>query len=367
MTSERAAECLAFNMVTNCTPLQKMSLCRKLGSVSNILERRKEAEGILGKDFRINGKPVSSDSLEHRGMEELALCRERGIRVLTIDSDEYPPRLRTVEDPPLVLYVRGRAELLYAEYPVAVVGARKASNMSINMAYVIARDLGELGVTVVSGLAAGIDYYAHKGALDSGGNTVAVLGNGIDVVYPGSNADLYERVIREGALVSEFPLGTGPLKYNFPRRNRVISGLSLGTVVVEASSRSGALITASYAVDEGREVMALPGRAGSEPFAGNNSLIREGAHLVESACDVLRILGLECEGRAEDKKLPFSPLECNILRVIGDERVSIEDIERFLDDPLPKITSALALLELRGAVMQYPGKIFMRVYNNGNQ
>jgi DNA processing protein len=214
---------------------------------------------------------------------------------------------------------------------------------------------------VVSGLASGIDYYAHKGALDGGGKTIAVLGNGIDVVYPKSNRDMYTRIAEEGLLLSEFPVGTRPLKYNFPKRNRIISGLSRGILVVEASMKSGALITANFALDQGREVMAIPGRAGSSSFYGNNHMIKEGAHLVEDAEDVCSILGFQYARVEENKSLPFSQLECNILNVIGDDLVSIDDIERNLQRPIAKIAAALTMLELKGAIIQYPGKIFTKV------
>jgi DNA processing protein len=176
---------------------------------------------------------------------------------------------------------------------------------------------------------------------------------------------MYKQIEKKGLLLSEFPLGTEPLKYNFPKRNRIISGLAKGTLVVEASSRSGALITAGYALDQGREVMALPGRAGSESFSGNNRLIKEGAHLVENAEEICAILGYEYEDSTMNKTLPFTALECNILSVIGDDLVGIEDIERNLECPISKIASTLTMLELKGAVIQYPGKNYSRVNSYG--
>ncbi len=353
---------LAINRVTNYTPRQKFLLYGQYGSGTVVLKRRGEAEALFAKAFKINGESFERSTVLRYAGKELNFCTSHSIDVIGIHSNLYPDCLRNVDDPPLVLFAKGNASLLRKTNAVAIVGARRASNRSITMAYSLARAIGKSGTLVISGLAAGIDYYAHKGAVDGKGGTIAVLGNGIDVVYPKSNADMYEAVMQTGLIVSEFPLGTGPLKFHFPRRNRIISGLSLGTVVVEASGNSGALITATFALEQGREVMAVPGSAGSESFEGNNRLIREGAHLVESAEEVLDILGIDYDGnRPSEKKLPFSPLECNILRVIGDDRASIEEIEGVLDDPVSHISSALTKLELSGAVVQHPGKIYSRV------
>ena len=251
----------------------------------------------------------------------------------------------------------------------------------------MAGDLSRAGAVVVSGLASGVDAYAHRGALETGGATIAVLGNGLDVVYPKENAELYDMVARRGCLLSEYPLGTGPLKQNFPRRNRIISGLSAGVVVIEAGESSGALITAAHARAQGRVVMALPGKAGSVNFSGNNRLIKEGARLVEDASDVLACIE---EARVGSGKPPGGPAGCGsrghashpdragvgkkraaafegvsplsgaILRAIGDDMVHIDAIERMLGGVVSDIASELTLLELRGLVVQHPGKIYSR-------
>jgi DNA processing protein len=324
-----------------------------------------EAESIYHKPFKINGERLRIESARRRAEWELDFCSERGIQILQIGQRPYPEYLAAIDDPPLLLFANGETQLLGEELLFAIVGARKASNSSINRAFSIARDLSRSGLVIVSGLASGIDYYAHKGALDSGGKTVAILGNGINVVYPKANRDMYEAIGKEGLMLSEFPIGTEPLKYNFPKRNRIISGLSRGILVVEASARSGALITAGYALDQGREVMALPGKAGSDSFSGNNHIIKEGAHLVEDAVDICALFGIQCSNIRDNKTLPFSSLECNILTVMGDDLVSIEDIERNLETPVSKIASALTHLELKGAVVQYPGKHFTRVHEHG--
>lgn len=387
MDREEILATLVYNRVSNYTPVQKYRLYKRFGSVGRLLSERREAESVYNKSLKIDGEQLDMLKMRKRAESEHAFCQDHGIVILTLSHSSYPEYLRHIDDPPLLLFGHGRIELLENSVLFGIVGARRASNRSISRGYAIARDLARNGVTVVSGLATGIDYYAHKGALDGCGDTVAVLGNGIDVVYPKSNGDMYERIKSKGLLLSEFPIGTGPLKYNFPKRNRIISGIACGVLVAEASIKSGALITAQYALDQGREVMALPGGAGSDSFQGNNRLIKEGAHLVEDAEDICAILGVEYRklkgivslqendagvaslgtGSGAHNTLHLSPLECTILSVIGDDMVSIEDIEKNLRGPISKIASALTMLEIKGAVIQYPGKNFARVEEHGKR
>jgi len=368
MNREEILNMMILNRVTNYTPVQKFRLYERYKSASSIFSRRQEAESLSHKPFKINGEHLTLEGIRNSVQREMRFCDENDISILDIGYSSYPGVLKNIDDPPLLLYAQGRVDLLNQVNAVGVVGARKASNMSINLAYSIARDLARAEFIVVSGLASGIDFYSHKGALDGNGCTIAVLGNGIDIVYPKANRSMYEGIRKKGLLLSEFPIGTKPLKYNFPKRNRILSGLCLGTVIIEASAHSGALITADYALDQGREVMALPGKAGSESFEGNNRLIKEGAHLVENAADIVEILGFDFEYKGnKKKKLPFSLLEYNILKVIGDEKVSIEEMESILEDSVSKIASALTMLELKGAVIQYPGKIYSRVSGNGKR
>ena len=380
MSVEETKALLLLNRVTNYTARQKFELHGRFGSALGILESRVEAEAPYRKSFKINGKVLIVDEAMESVEKEYGLCAEQGIEILTISGDSYPARLKDIGDPPLVLFSKGKVELLARETTVAVVGARRASNAGFTVAYRMAEELSRAGVTVVSGLASGVDYYVHRGVLEAGGATVAVLGNGIDIEYPRENAEMYAKIGRQGCLLSEYPVGTQPLKQNFPRRNRVISGLSVGVVVVEAGESSGALITARHAREQRRVIMALPGTAGSPYFAGNNNLIKEGARLVEDASDVLALLGREWEGKEKNagavkKRRPasrsraenaaarggFSPLSDAILRVIGHETVNIETIERILGNPVSKIASELMLLELKGVVVQHPGKNFSRV------
>lgn len=293
--------------------------------------------------------------------DEIALIEKAGARVVAFTDAGYPPLLREINDPPVMLYVKG--ELPDFESPaVAVVGTRHPSHYGLKMSEVIARDLAYSGVTVVSGMARGCDTAAHKGALFAKGRTIAVLGTGVDVPYPGENAKLYAQILEAGAVVSEFPMSTPPAPYNFPKRNRIISGLSLGVVVVEAPLRSGALQTARLALDYNRDVFAVPGPVTSPKSMGTNRLIKEGAMLVETAADVLGALNITGESRAAAGTEP--------LALSGDERVVWDSIK---DDPVhidaiisatglsAPVASALLLdMELRGLVVQTPGMCFLR-------
>ena len=366
MNDDERLALIVFNRVTNYSPKHKFDLFERYKSASKILSEKTEAESVIQKPFKINGKPLDIEKEKKSAHAELDFYRENEIDIICLNDSKYPARLKYIYDPPVVLFARGRTELLSSKHTVGIVGSRKASNAGITVAYSVSRDLSNAGAVVVSGLASGIDFYAHKGALEGRASTVAVLGNGIDVVYPKDNEDMYEKVIKKGAVVTEFPAGTSPFKYNFPKRNRIISGLSLGVAVVEASKNSGALITANYALDHGREVMAFPGIAASGSSVGSNGLIKEGAHLVENASDILSVLGIDHSNDKLNVESSCSQTERDILTVIGDTKVSLEEIESVLKAPVSKIASALMLLELKGAVVQHPGKIFSKVYRHGS-
>jgi DNA processing protein len=358
--SDHLVHLLMLNRVTNLSPGEKCTVYRELGAFWSC--RPGKVKDLIKRDLRVNGKPLDVRELEKQVSQELVYCSNHGVHVVPVDDPAYPEMLANIFDPPLVLFAVGRVELLKNAAAAAVVGSRKPSNFSINLAYAIARDLAEAGLTVVSGLASGIDCYAHRGALDAEGDTIAVLGNGIDRVYPLENRKLFGRVSERGLLVSELPVGARPMKHHFPMRNRIISGLCAGTVVIEAAARSGALITAGLAMEQGRDVMAVPGKAGSDAFSGNHKLICDGASLVQNAADVGRILGIDVETRIDTgKKLSFSDMERDILGVIGDDRVRIDVISRQISEPVNRVVSTLTLLELKGAVMQYPGKFYARV------
>jgi DNA processing protein len=279
----------------------------------------------------------------------------RPARVVRRDAPEYPTWLARIHDPPDRLWVRGRLFPDEGERAVAIVGARAATPLGRSFARVLAKDLARAGLTIVSGLARGIDAAAHLGALEGDGRTVAVLGSGIDRPYPRENAALAEAIAARGALVSEFPPGTEPWKGNFPRRNRTIAGWSRLVVVVEAGERSGALITARAALDEGRDVMAVPGHPSVPAAAGANALLRDGAALVRDARDVLAELGLDppTPGPAATGDPVHDALERGV-------PATLDEIAERVARPVPELLARLAELELAGAVRRISGALFVR-------
>ncbi|MEE9613537.1 MAG: DNA-processing protein DprA [Thermodesulfobacteriota bacterium] len=300
---------------------------------------------------------------------ELDLIEEHGVTLLTIKDGEYPEPLRHIHNPPLFLYLKGTP--YDRELPVvAVVGTRRATHYGLRMAAAVSRDLARAGVVVISGMARGCDSAAHRGALDGGGGggkTAAVLGTGIDRVYPGENEGLYNEIAAKGLLISEFPFGTPPLAQNFPRRNRIISGLALGVLVVEAPARSGAMMTARLALDEGREVFSLPGKATSEKSAGANKLIKDGASLVENADDILNALSLAVPERKPERPAApaadaLGPEGSAIMALLGDEPLHIDRIAERAGMPVQKASATLLEMELKGFVEQQPGKLFFKKF-----
>jgi DNA processing protein len=263
----------------------------------------------------------------------------------------YPPLLAQLHDPPPQLYVRGLVELL-AEPAVAIVGARSCSGYGARVARLLGRELAAAGLVVVSGLARGIDGEAHRGALDAGGATAAVLGCGIDRDYPRVHASLAERIGGTGAVVSEYPPGTEPAPWRFPARNRIIAGLCLATVVVEARERSGALITADFALELGREVFAVPGEITAALSAGTNDLLRQGAAILLSAVDVLSALGIE---QPEAPPPPVSGAAASVLRLLSDTAYDFDALVRLSGRSSAEVAAALVELELAGLVDEAEG------------
>ncbi len=297
---------------------------------------------------------LRSGAVRRRAETELGRARALGVRLVGRDDGDYPPWLRRVYAPPPVLWVRGTLPAGEGEAAVAVVGSRAATPPGLAFARTLARDLAAAGVTVVSGLARGIDTAAHRGALDGRGRTVAVLGSGLDRLYPGENAALAEAIAGSGAVVSEFPLGTGPWKQNFPRRNRVIAGWGRAVVVVEAGARSGALSTARAALDEGREVMAVPGHPSQPAAEGTNALLRDGALLVRGAGDVVAELGLALP---EESAAPGDEVLATLARGVP---AGVDEIQARCRLSLPALLARLAELEMGEAVVRLPGALYVR-------
>ncbi len=294
---------------------------------------------------------------------EIRRANELGARLLFLGSADYPAPLLDLPDPPPALWALGEPKLLQRPM-IALIGARNASAIGQRMTGKLAKELGELGYVVVSGLARGIDAAAHQAALPNG--TIAVQAGGVDVVYPKENAELTLRIGEQGLRLSEMPIGLNPQARHFPRRNRIISGLAQGVVVVEGASRSGSLITAKGALDQGREVMAVPGSPLDPRASGCNLLIREGAHLVRSAEDIHEALSRISHPAASRPKPRFQPtqppsykagaaLRDNILECLGPSPVSEDDLIRRFDAPSTLIMSLLAELDLAGKIVRQPG------------
>jgi DNA processing protein len=298
--------------------------------------------------------------LPHDGPSRL---RSLKAAIITYQDRSYPQRLLTIYDYPALLYIRGSFQKA-DEVSVAVVGSRRASPYGQRVTRLLVAGLVQRGITVVSGLARGIDSVAHRMALERGGRTIAVLGSGIDVVYPAENTSLADRIADSGAVVSEFPLGTDPEPGFFPRRNRIISGLSLGVVVIEAGDRSGALVTAHYAADQGREVYAVPGPIDQPHSRGPHHLIQEGAKLVRCVEDIVeeipQLRGAASAGPDNEPEPDVSPQEKELLNLLTDEPVPVDQIIGRTGRGPSEVLSLLLSLEMKGLAQQLAGKRFVR-------
>jgi len=298
--------------------------------------------------------------------EELRQAAERGVAILPFCDPAYPAILRRTPEPPLVLYVQGTLEPTDA-VALAIVGSRRPTHYGTTQAGRLASELAARGMTIVSGLAQGIDTAAHRGALDAGGRTLAVLGGGLAArLYPPDNAPLADEIANHGAVLSEYPLHTRPQDFCFPRRNRIVSGLALGVLVVEAAFKSGALITADWALAQGREVFALPGRVSDPKSRGCHLLIKQGAKLVETSNDILEELGdvgktlAPPRPRLEEEPLDLAAEQMAVYKTLGDDPTHIDAITDACGLPAHQVASTLMLLELRRVVTQLPGKHFVR-------
>jgi DNA processing protein len=297
---------------------------------------------------------------------EIDEALRRGFRLIPLTHADYPSLLREIPDPPPLLYVSG--DLSLCERPIAVVGSRHATPYGVAMAEQLGSDLASLGFTVVSGMALGIDAAAHAGALGGRGRTVAVLGSGLSKIYPPQHLRLFERISASGAVLSEFPLAAEPEAHHFPIRNRVISGMSLGTVVVEAGKNSGSLITARLAAEQNREVFAVPGSIQSFKSMGTHTLIKQGAKLVENAQDIVSELGHFLADRApgsgrspappREKGHPLTEEETEVCRALGPYPLHIDELVRKLAMDAGRLSGILLQLELKGIVTQQAGKLF---------
>jgi len=346
---------VGFNLVRGIGPARLRMLIDAFGDVERAWHAPADALYRVGLDRR-----SLENLLETRARVDLDREVRRvaavGAHILTWEDEGYPKLLAEIPDPPPVLYVRGELKPEDA-WAVAVVGTRRASTYGREVTRRLVSVLAQSGVTIVSGLARGVDAVAHQTALEAGGRTIAVLGCGIDLVYPPEHRELARRIAAQGALVSEYPLGTQPEPGNFPPRNRIISGLSLGVVITEAGRDSGALITADYAAEQGRDVFAVPGSILSAGCAGTNRLIQDGAKPVLDAADILQELNLTmvAEQKEARQALPTTETEALILAHLSAEPVHVDDLTRAVGLPVAQVTSTLALMELKGMVRQVGG------------
>lgn len=401
MLSQQTINLIHLNLIRGVGPKTARSLIEVLGSVEKVLQA---SPAELGKIDSLS--PNIRECLVRKQLScplerELELIQEYGCNIVTLYDAAYPQRLKEIDTPPLLLYIKGELKSEDA-FSISLVGSRQAKDYGRRVSYQLSYQLARRGLTVVSGFAKGVDTCAHRGALEAEGRTIAVMGNGLSLIYPAVNSELAEQIEQSGALISEFPMGMKPIRDNFPRRNRLISGLTIGTVVVEASNRSGALITARHALDQGREVFAVPGEISSELSTGPHQLIDAGAKLISNADDLLEALPQhlinhnltatpspdtdtatelprdlavektnpeptrsETPEKPEPKPVTPPPAltdeEKKVFNAIETPASHIDTIVRTTQLPISKVSSTLLMLELKGVIEQLPGKQFSKL------
>jgi len=347
------------------------------GKIRNLLAKLKSTKNILASDYQslMNVEGISTNlakrirkasqergSIEKLTEKELNKLEKLGGKLITIWDQEYPQILKKIYDPPILFYMLG--EFIESDqYSIAIVGTRQPTNYGKVQAERISMDLAKQGITIISGMARGIDSIAHNAATKSGGRTIAVIGSGLDVIYPPENKKLFDKIIENGVIVSEFTLGTKPDAQNFPRRNRIISGLSLGVIIIETGITGGAMQTAAFALDQNREVFALPGNVGVKQSDGTNLLIQKSeAELIRSADDVILELELKLKpvlGKNIPKQqIDLSLFEEKIMNVLNSEPLQIDKIASLTNLSTSDCLVNLLSLEFKGLIKQLPGKMF---------
>ena len=407
MLSQETTNLLHLSLIQGIGPKTVQFLIQIFGSAEKVINATPEELRKIEKLSPTARERLIQKSLGCPLERELELIHEYDCQIITFYDAAYPPLLKEIDTPPLLLYVRG--ELKPEDtFSIALVGSRQAKDYGRRVSYQLSYQLAQRGLTVISGFAKGIDTCAHRGALEANGRTIAVLGNGLSLIYPASNIGLVDKIVESGALISEFPMGMEPRSENFPRRNRIISGLTLGTVVVEASNRSGALITARLASEQGREVFAVPGEIFSELSIGTHKLIDKGAKLIGTVDDLLEALPLHAlrqisaltstQESKRDGEIPETPSvmkgefeqsRSNTSKTIATEKAEtvpaipppdltadektvfdaietptshIDTIVRTTQLPISQVSGVLLMLELKGAIQQLPGKQFTKMF-----
>lgn len=364
MNPESLKYLLALATVPDVGPLRFRSLLGHFREAKEVFEAPQRELAELPQIGPKTAQQIKSFDRWDFVEKQLEWSDQIGAKFLSFDDGFYPKNLKNIPDAPPLLYIRGQV-LPQDEKALAVVGSRTFTNYGRKATEKIVGHLAELGVTIVSGLARGIDSYAHRAALQAGGRTLAVFGCGLDRIYPSENGKLAQEILSSGAWLSEFSLGTKPLAVNFPRRNRLISGLSLGVVVVEAGEKSGALLTAREALEQNREVFAVPGDITKATSRGTNSLIKQGAKLVTGLEDILEELqglGIKDEERKaqKERQLSLPPTERKVYDSLGETPLHIDELAETVEMKTSEVLATLLGLELKGLVRQLPGKRFIK-------
>ncbi len=358
---DRKAYWVGFNLVKGIGAVRLQGLIDYFGDLQVAWNAPSDAFRSAGLSPRIieNLQKVRREIEPDKYLERI---QREGIQVITWMDEEYPSLLKEIDQPPPVLYRRG-AFLAEDEWAVAIVGTRRVTAYGRQVAEEIASMLARNGLTVVSGLARGVDAIAHQAALDSGGRTIAVLGSGVDRIYPPEHKKLAEQVAANGCILSDYAPGTPPDGQNFPPRNRIISGLSKATIVIEAGQKSGALITARFAVEQGREVFAVPGPIHALQSQGTNNLISQGAHPLLRPAEVLEILNLEMVQIQQQARrlIPADAVEARLLKLLSSEPVHVDEIQARSGLSIDKVSATLTLMELKGLVRQVGGMNYIVV------
>ena len=371
------ADWIALNMIRGIGPRTANQLIDRFGSPAQVFAASRlslEKEAIKPETIQ----ELHNSEILEKANAEIERLEHLGATVITLEDEDYPPLLREIYDPPIAIYVRGDLSKYLARPSLAIVGSRRCSTYGVNAAQSLSRDLAQNGLTIVSGLARGIDAAAHRGALEAGGITIAVVGTGLEMTYPKEHQKLGDEIAASGAVISEFPLGTPPLPQNFPYRNRVLSGLCFGVLIVEAAEHSGSLITARMAYEQGREIFAVPGNITSQTSFGTNFLIKDGAKLVQHWRDVVeelprdvkeKILGVDRNKRVDEQSKVQPMFETVALS--DDERRLLElltaDAPSHIDQLLissgmnsSDLMTALLGLEMKDRIRELPGKSYIK-------
>jgi len=365
---------LAWNRVKEIGPIRFGYLMKYFSSLEEAWNKSSEIKNIaellhISQDTWLR---IKSEKQKIKPEDELIYLDKMKVKVITIKEKDYPELLKNIYDPPPIIYYRGNfTGIVNKKKAIAIVGSRKATYYGKKIAREIALDLSTRNYIIISGLARGIDTNAHIGALNADGETVAVLGCGLDRIYPAENKELAEKITKKGAIISEFPIYTKPERANFPRRNRIISGLSAGILVVEAAAKSGALITADFALEQGREVFAIPGNVHSFLSSGCHNLIKQGAKLVNDYKDIIEEIeeeGSFCENNSETNTnreqeivKELTVFERKFLTFISTEPLHIDEIADLTELPQAKVNEILLSLELKNIIREIEGKRFIRI------